>query len=182
MLLICFYDLNHLYKFTSFKLKSLVVIKSIKIYIVPFSLRIKVLPKSFHPSLCKVTCCMKLVPLVHVRFYQSCCPSLFIWNYWWGICPFTTISTLTPIIYYLSTCVHVEDGKATSGRKVSNKSKHHNGPVGGVLVSLNEEGEEEHDPSDDGAHHVGILPPHLQGQHHGQGLGGEVQDGPDDEV
>ena len=51
-----------------------------------------------------------------------------------------------------------------------------------IFIPLYEEGEEEHDPSGEGAAHVGILPPHLQGEDHGQGLGREVQDGPDDEV
>ena len=83
---------------------------------------------------------------------------------------------------YNITCVHVEDGKAQGGGEVANQSQHHDGPVGGIFVSLNEEREEEHDARRDGAAHVGILPPHLQGQHHGQGLGWEVQDGADDEV
>ncbi len=32
------------------------------------------------------------------------------------------------------------------------------------------------------ADHVGILPPALEHQDHGEGLGGEVQDGPDQEI
>ena len=51
-----------------------------------------------------------------------------------------------------------------------------------IFISLYEESQQEHHPGGDGAAHVGILPPHLQGQDHGQGLGGEVQDGSDDEV
>ena len=81
-----------------------------------------------------------------------------------------------------STCVHVEDSETHGGTEISDESQDDNGPVGGIFISLNEEREEEHDARRDGAAHVGILPPHLQGQHHGQGLGWEVQDGADDEV
>ena len=81
-----------------------------------------------------------------------------------------------------STCVHVEDSETHGGTEISDESQDDNGPVGGIFISLYEESQEEHHPGGDGAAHVGILPSHLQGQDHGQGLGGEVQDGSDDEV
>ena len=80
------------------------------------------------------------------------------------------------------TCVHVEDGETQCGGEVADESEDHDGPVGGVDVPLYEEGEEEHDAGVDGGDHVGQLAAHPLGQHHGQGLGGEVEDGADDEV
>ena len=98
------------------------------------------------------------------------------------MCHFTTVQFVFLWMWTKFTCVHVEDGKAHCCAKVSNESEHHDGPVGGVDVPLNEEGQHEHDSGGGGAHGVGELPAHLAGQHHGQGLGGEVEDGPDDEV
>ena len=86
------------------------------------------------------------------------------------------------LMVYRHTCVHVENGKTESGGEVPYQGQDHNRPVGGIFISLYEEGEEEHDPGGDGARHVGILPAHLQGEDHGQRLGREVQDGSDDEV
>ena len=80
------------------------------------------------------------------------------------------------------TCVHVENGEAESGGEVPNEGQDDDRPVVGILVTFYEESQEEHHSCRDGAAHVGILPPNLQGQHHGQGLGWEVQDGADDEV
>ena len=88
------------------------------------------------------------------------------------------------ISYCLSsfTCVHIEDGEAHGGAKVSNQGQNHNWPVGGIVIPLNEKGYKEHDPSCGRTQGVRILSANFVSQHHSQSFCGEVKDGSDDEV